>query len=76
MKPTKRRRRPVPKPNANRPSCEVSAFHISGLGDTLPVTWALEKSYVLSMLWAWYSQVRLRPQVRIPIPRMFSYRDP
>jgi hypothetical protein len=73
---SKRKTKPTSRA-ARRPAVEETpALHFSGMADSLPVTWILHKSYVLSMLWAWYSQVRLQPRVSIPIPRLFSYRDP
>lgn len=35
-----------------------------------------QNSYVISRFWAWFSRVQLSPQVKIPIPRFLSYRDP
>ncbi len=41
-------------------------------------TWSpiLQNSYVLSRLWAWFSRIEISPKVKIPLPRMFTYRDP
>lgn len=36
----------------------------------------VRNSYVLSRFWAWWSRVQLKPEVRIPVPRFLSTRDP
>ena len=43
-----------------------------------PGAWVpfVQNSYVLSRFWAWWSRVELYPQVRIPVPRFLTYRDP
>jgi hypothetical protein len=40
------------------------------------VTPIVRKSYVLSRFWAWFCRIELEPQVRIPLPRVFTVRDP
>jgi hypothetical protein len=41
-----------------------------------PVAHLVKKSYVLSRFWAWFSRIELEPEVRIPVPRFLTYRDP
>lgn len=41
-----------------------------------PVSRVIQKSYVLSLFWAWFSQIQLSPRVDIPVPRFLTYRDP
>lgn len=44
--------------------------------ESYPASQVIEKSYVLSRLWAWFSQIELSPTVHIPVPRFLTYRDP
>lgn len=46
------------------------------LGESVSLVPILEKSYVLSRFWAWVSRIEFSPQLRIPVPRYLSYRDP
>lgn len=46
------------------------------LGDQYSISTLAQKSYLLSSFWAWVSQIRLEPHVRVPIPRFLSRRDP
>ncbi len=41
-----------------------------------PMTRVIENSYVLSRFWAWYSKIALSPELRVPVPRFLTYRDP
>ena len=41
-----------------------------------PMTRIIENSYVLSRFWAWYAKIELRPELRVPVPRFLTYRDP
>jgi hypothetical protein len=49
---------------------------LTWLGESVSLVPILEKSYVLSRFWAWVSRIEFRPQLRIPVPRYLSYRDP
>jgi hypothetical protein len=46
------------------------------LHELYPMTQFIEKSYLVSRFWAWFTQIEVNPQVRIPVPRFLSYRDP
>lgn len=46
------------------------------LGETCTLVPILEKSYVLSRFWAWFSRIEMSPRLRIPVPRFLSVRDP
>jgi hypothetical protein len=51
----------------------VAARALSAL---YPMSRIFENSYVLSRFWAWFSQIELEPNVRIPVPRFLTIRDP
>lgn len=36
----------------------------------------VKNSYVLSRAWAWCSKIRTQPRLSIPVPRIFTIRDP
>ena len=36
----------------------------------------VRNSYVLSRFWAWLSKIEWNPELRIPMPRFLTYRDP
>ena len=46
------------------------------LGEACTLVPILEKSYVLSRFWAWFSRIEMTPHLRIPVPRFLSVRDP
>ncbi len=46
------------------------------LDERYPISSMVQRSYLLSRLWAWCSKVQLRPNVRIPVPRFLTHRDP
>ncbi|MGE0527322.1 MAG: hypothetical protein AB7P49_09690 [Bdellovibrionales bacterium] len=36
----------------------------------------IKNSYVLSRFWAWFSRIEVSPEVRVPVPRFLSRREP
>lgn len=62
------------KPRKRRENERWNLIH-EALSDAslLPI---VRNSYVLSRFWAWWSRVQLSPEVRIPVPRFLSTRDP
>lgn len=46
------------------------------LEERAPWLSVIERSYILSRFWAWWSKVELQPKVKIPVPRFLSHRDP
>lgn len=40
------------------------------------LTPVIQNSYVLSRLWAWFSHIEWGPQLKVPVPRFLTYRDP
>jgi hypothetical protein len=48
---------------------------LSLLGEQYSVAGLAQKSYLLSSFWAWFSQIRFEPQLRIPVPRFLSHRE-
>lgn len=36
----------------------------------------VQKSYVLSRFWAWWSRIEFSPELRVPVPRFLTTRDP
>jgi hypothetical protein len=36
----------------------------------------VKNSYVLSRGWSWFSQIQWSPELRVPVPRFLTQRDP
>lgn len=36
----------------------------------------VQNSYVLSRFWAWWSRIEFSPELRVPVPRFLTTRDP
>jgi hypothetical protein len=65
----------VKKPALEAP-IRTESTTLQWLGETCTLVPFMEKSYVLSRFWAWFSRIEMSPQLRIPVPRFLTYRDP
>jgi hypothetical protein len=36
----------------------------------------VQNSYVLSRFWAWWCRIEFNPELRVPVPRFLTTRDP
>jgi hypothetical protein len=36
----------------------------------------VQNSYVLSRFWAWWCRIEFSPELRVPVPRFLTTRDP
>ena len=69
MKATKNDQAPIPRETD-------MVLLLRQLNERYPMTRFIEKSYVISRFWAWFSQIEVKPHVRVPVPRFLTYRDP
>ncbi len=46
------------------------------LNELYPLCNLIEKSYVVSRVWAWVCRIETKPTLRVPVPRYFTRRDP
>ena len=78
-RPKRRRSRKPPPPKTRDLMVRAQLEKLSPIWEAIstdPVLPLVRKSYVLSRLWAWACRIQAEPQVRIPVPRYFTHRDP
>lgn len=58
------------------PQASAPSRTVRDMCESAQIATLVQNSYVLSRFWAWFSRIQVSPTIRIPVPRLLTYRDP